>query len=258
MDRAAMAFAQPGLPVPEVLQVGEAMGRAFAISVRHHGRFLETIRPDEASAARAPVGRLLAALRAAPAHPDLPISWFPDPSQPDGSTWRGWLREGLVDDPKQLVSGWRAALAADPELDRLYAACERRIGELLEACPERRDLIHGDLLHQNVLIDERAEKITAVFSWKCSVRGDCLYDVAWLTFWAPWHAGIAALDLWPRALDALSPRDREDAAWRHHCYELHIGARHLGWSAWTRDPESLAAVATETARILERGPPPAA
>jgi hypothetical protein len=41
---------------------------------------------------------------------------------------------------------------------------------------------------------------------------------------------------------------------RHHCYELQIGATHLGWYAWTGDRRELAAAARHTARILERGP----
>src|SRR4051794_18931487 len=34
MDRAAMAFVRPGLPIPDVLDVGDAFGGAFAISTR--------------------------------------------------------------------------------------------------------------------------------------------------------------------------------------------------------------------------------
>jgi hypothetical protein len=37
-DRMAMAFSGPDLPVPEVREVGTTLsGRAYAISVRHHG-----------------------------------------------------------------------------------------------------------------------------------------------------------------------------------------------------------------------------
>ena len=45
MDRAAMAYNAPDLPVPEVLEIGDAFGGSYAISVRHHGRFLETVAP---------------------------------------------------------------------------------------------------------------------------------------------------------------------------------------------------------------------
>ncbi len=156
------------------------------------------------------------------------------------------------------MRGWRTRLAGDTDLELLFTASEQRISELLDVCTERRDLVHGDLLNRNVLITEDASRVTAVYSWKCSVRGDFLFDVAWCTFWSPWHPGIAAIDLWNRVLASprLEPDDLVDAALRHHCYELQIGASHLAWNAWTGDDESLRAVAEHTAAVLERGPLP--
>ncbi len=58
-----MAYASDDLPVPDVLDVGDAPnGLVYAISRRHHGRFLEAMGPEVAPALR----RLLDALRAAP------------------------------------------------------------------------------------------------------------------------------------------------------------------------------------------------
>ena len=255
MDRMAMAFARPGLPVPAVLDVGDAFGGAYAISVRHHGRFLEDVGPEEAAVAGPAIGRTLSALRAVPVEADAPSQWYPAEPRPEESTWRQWLTDGLVDDPHRRVTGWRKALAADAELDRLFGACEARIGELLDACPERRDLVHGDLLNRNVLVAEDASCVTAVFSWKCSVRGDFLFDVAWCTFWGAWHPGIAAVDVWKRTLAApdLTREALQDAAPRHHCYQLQIGASHLGWHAWTGDHDALRSVATRTHDLLDLG-----
>src|SRR5690348_4400550 len=42
-DRAATAFASADLPIPEVVEVGEGLGGAYAISVRHHGSYLEAV-----------------------------------------------------------------------------------------------------------------------------------------------------------------------------------------------------------------------
>ena len=253
MDRAAMAFDRADLPVPDVLAIGEALGGSFAISVRHHGRFLEEIDPAEADVAGPAVERLLAALRAVPAEPGTPAEWFPSGAAASASTWRGWLADGLVDDPSRPVSGWRRALAAHADADRLFRACEARLSQLFEACPERRDLVHGDLLHQNVLLSDDLDRVTAVFSWKCSVRGDFLFEVALCTFWSPWHPGIAALDVWDRTLRApdLTAADRQDADERHRCYQLQIGATHLGWNAWRGDEATLRDVAARTEAVLE-------
>jgi aminoglycoside phosphotransferase (APT) family kinase protein len=200
-DAAAMRFAGPDLPIPQVLAGGEALGHYYAISRRHDGRFLEEVAPAEADAAGDALARLLAALRARPAKPDDPVVWY-DPNADPDFTWRDWLRGGLADNPDAMVSGWRDKLAENSRVAAIFNACEARIASLLPHCPERRDLVHGDLLHQNVLVSADAARVTAIFSWKCSARGDFLYDVAWCTFWGPWHPGIAAADIWRRTLRA--------------------------------------------------------
>ena len=248
-DRAAMAYAGPDLPVPEVLEVGTAFGGSYAISLRAHGRFLEDVRPDEADVAGPAIVRLLGALHAVP--PDAASAGAP------ADAWRRFLHDGLVDDPARTVHGWRERLASDPALDRLFRACESRVHELSEACPERRDVVHGDLLHGNVLLSEDASRVNAVFSWKCSVRGDFLFDTAWCTFWGHVHPGIAAADVFARVRASewanADPADLVDAAVRHHCYEVQIGASHLGWYAWTGDELNLRRLADHTAMLLERG-----
>lgn len=256
-DAAAMRFAGPELPIPEVLAVGEALGHYYAVSRRHFGRFLEDVPAADAAAVGGALDRLLAALRAVPSAPADPVVWVQGDDAPAFS-WHDFLRGGLVDDPNALVSGWRQKLARNRPIEAIFTACVDRIEQLLPHCPERRDLVHGDLLHQNVLVSEDATRVTAIFSWKCSVRGDFLYDVAWCTFWGPWHPGIAAADMWGRAVGAadLSASDLRDASLRHHCYELQIAASHFGWNVWTENERDLAAVAAAAQRVLERGPLP--
>jgi hygromycin-B 4-O-kinase len=256
-DRAAVAFAGPDLPVPEVREVGTTpTGRGYAISVRHHGRFLEDTPAAQAGALAPTLTRLLVALFRVPAEPGAPVVWHR--AGPPVGSWREFLRSGLVDDPGKPVHGWSAALAADRELAALSAAATGRVSALLAACPERRDLVHGDLLHGNVLVSPDARRVEAVLSWKCSVRGDFLFDAAWCSFWAPFHPGIAAADPLPGLLRSVrdEPGALLDAGARHHCYELHIGFTHLGWYAWVGDRAGLAATARRLAEILDRGPLP--
>ncbi len=259
-DRMAMAFDGPDLPVPQVREVGTTpAGQAYAISVRHHGRFLEDT-PVECAAAVAPtLTRLLVALSQVPASSDTPVMWHPagEPAR----SWRDLVLSRLVDDPANRVHGWRAALDADTKLAALSAAVCDRVRTLVAACPERRDLIHGDLLHGNVLVSPDYRRIQAVISWKCSLRGDFLYDAAWCSVWGPvFYPGIAAIHPLSGLLQdpvlRADPSALVDAAIRHHCYELQIAFTNLGWSIWTWDQKHLTATADLLAEIFERGPLP--
>jgi aminoglycoside phosphotransferase (APT) family kinase protein len=193
-----------------------------------------------------------------PAGPEALVLWHQGAAS--AGSWREFLLGGLVDDPGKTVHGWSAGLAADRELAALSTAVAERIRTLVDACPERRDLIHGDLLHANVLVSPDARRVEAVLSWKCSVRGDFLFDAAWCSFLAAWHPGNAAADPLPGLLRApdvrAAPGALLDAAARHHCYELHIGFTHLGWNLWTGNQADLAATARRLAEILDRGPRP--
>ena len=257
IDRMAMAFDEPGLPVPTVRDVGIAPnGRAYAISERHRGTFLEDIPIEQAPALAQTLTGLLVALHGVPAAPDASVLWHRLDAPP--ISWRQFLMASLVDDPDSVVHGWSASLSSDARLSRLSLEVAERIGALVDALPERRDLVHGDLLHGNVLVSPDARRIDAVFSWKCSVRGDFLYDAAWCTFWAPWHVGIAATKPLADVLAAptvrAEPNALVDAAERHHCYELQIGFTHLGWNIWTGNQSDLDATAKRLGEVLDRGP----
>jgi aminoglycoside phosphotransferase (APT) family kinase protein len=251
-DRAATTFSGPDLPVPKVIMIGQAFGGAYAISERHYGRFLEDIRAEERPRSGPMLARLLRALRAIEERPDLSVSGKPADLVPQDS-WRIHLLTQLVDDGTARNAGWRAALRQDPALDRLFRACEARITELREACAERRHVVHGDLLYQNVLISEDASTVTGVFSWKRSVRGDFLYDTAYCTFFSPWYPGVGAADPWGATLSTLTPDEMGDAGARHHCYELTIGAGHLRGYFWTNDEQNLRAAQRRLSEIFERG-----
>jgi aminoglycoside phosphotransferase (APT) family kinase protein len=180
------------------------------------------------------------------AQPEQWPSWLlDDPGLADGpgGRWGAQLLAALEDRPDERVSGWTATLAAFPDLDELFGEAKARFVEMLALCPTRGNLIHSDLLNRNVLVAENARELTAVFDWSCQRRGDFLYDVAWLTFWAPWHPGLAAVDIRTEArkhYDAIGvsvPGFDQRLA----CYELHIGLEHLAYNAFTHDYAELRA-----------------
>lgn len=241
-DVRAMAFAGPDLPVPRVLEVGDALGGAFAISERHRGTFLEDV--DEATLRRLlpALLRALDALRAQPA----------PPRRPDEPTWHEFLLETLVDVPGGRVSGWRSTLAGDPDLDRLFSAAEGEIVARLPACPELRHVLHLDLLHANVLVAPDGHRLEAVFDWACTTFGDFVYELAWFSFWSYLHPAFTAVDVVGAARRRLQETGTALDAFdeRLRAYELHIGATHLAYHAFSGEDDALKAVADRLRPLL--------
>jgi aminoglycoside phosphotransferase (APT) family kinase protein len=254
-DQQAMTFAGPDLPVPEVLETGRALDGAYAISQRCYGVFLETL--DEAGWRRLLPALLrgLDTLRQLPAPAaggTVPRAGGTVPGPAGGGSWREWLWSGLDDRPGARVSGWTAILAGQPVLSELFGTAQRAFSDLVGACPEIRHVLHGDLLNRNVLVAPDASRLTAVFDWACSACGDFLYEAAWFTFWAPWHAGLAAIDFRSviRAHYDATGVEVPGFAERLRCYELHIGLTHLAYCAFAGRHDDLRAVAQRTREIL--------
>lgn len=228
VDQAAYAFNGPQLPVPRVRTIGEAFdGLVFAISERAEGVYWE----DSAGAGlEALVRSVLGGLRSVP---EADVDY----------TWRQWLLAGIDHEGRNAEN--RTRVARDPMAGPVADRTEREVRSLLEACPERRELIHGDLVHKNVLVTPDLSQVTAVYSWKCSARGDSLFDAAWLSLWGPWFPGMGAIDMWAIANDGSA-----DVATRFRCYRLHIGLTHLCWYAYTDDPENLHRMARRLEELL--------
>jgi hygromycin-B 4-O-kinase len=249
-DQKAMAFARPEIPVPTVFDIGEAQGGFYAVSERRFGVFLETL--DERGWRTLLPGLLhsLDALR------EIQFQGGVDWSEESGRSplgWRQWLVTSLEDRPGGRVSGWRAALKERPDIDQVFVAGGSALRSRLWACPEVRHLLHRDLLNRNVLVADDASRLEAVFDWGCSLAGDFLYEVAWLTFWAPWYPALEALDFRQVIQEhyqsiGLAVEHFDE---RLSCYELQIGLEHIAYAAFTGRDDPQQAIARRTLQILE-------
>ncbi len=253
IDQRALAYATPDLPVPAVIEIGTALDGAYAISERRRGRFLESLTALQWHRLLPAFWLALDAMRAQPERwPDWLLEQ-PQLADGPGGRWGAQLLAALEDRPDERVSGWKATLAGFRDLDELFRDAKGRFIELLALCPTNGYLIHSDLLNRNVLVADDARHLTAVFDWSCQRRGDFLYDIAWLTFWAPWHPGLAAVDIRAaardhyRAVDIPVPRFEQ----RLSCYELHIGLEHLAYNAFTHDAAELHATGRRLRAVMD-------
>ena len=248
-DRAAARFSSPDLPVPAVLEIGEANDCYYAISVRGFGEFLEEL--DAASLRRAlqSVLNMLDALREVPLESSAGAGSWRGDAVAERSSWRAYLLGVATDHPDGRTHGWRSRLAMQPGAEVAFNDAFRHLESLVDACPEIRHVIHSDLLHGNVLVAD--DRVAAVFDWQCALYGDFLYDVAWFTFWSAWYPALAAVDFRGAVLD----HDRDiglevpDFDARVRCYEIHIGLGTMTYQAFISDWTNLAWTARRTLEL---------
>lgn len=245
-DRVMAAHASDRLPIPAIIDIGPAPGGFFAVSRRAHGEFLDQLDGDQM---RVVLPRLLAALQRIRA---VDVSstegyggWQPDGWAPHRS-WRDALLSVTRDGSERRTHGWRAALEASPTGAGPFDAAVEALETLAARCPDKREIIHGDLLNRNVLVQDG--EITAVLDWGNSMYGDGLYDLAWLLYWWPWYPAWRGVDV--RAIiDAhltATAGDQINLDERLRCYQVHIGLDGQAYNAHTKRWDELARTAERT------------
>jgi len=251
-DRFAGRWRSPALPIPRVLELGRAFDGHVIIAERLHGDFIDDLDGRGMRALLPSLFATLDALREA----DLTGTsgyglWGADGDAPHAS-WSAFLLDIGVDHPSKRIAGWRAALeqsavGAGP-FDEAYAL----LRTLAPRCPDARHLVHSDLLHFNVLVAD--DRITGLLDWGCGLYGDFLYDVAWLTFWAPWEPAWNGIDFRQEALRhfARIGLDVPDFAVRLRACELQIGLDGQAYQAYKGFWSDLQWTAARTLEIARR------
>jgi hygromycin-B 4-O-kinase len=251
-DQRMAAHASAALPIPEVVEIArtDVDDGYVAISRRAHGTFLDALDGD---AMRRVLPAVLEALTAARAVDLTGTSGYGGWDASDGNapfaSWAEALVAGLEDLPGRRTSGWRAALDRSPAAAAAFDEGAAVLRQLAPACPDRRELIHQDLLNRNVLVD--GSRVTAIFDWGNSLYGDGLFDLAWLLYWWPWYPAWSKIDIRRIVEDHLADHGA-DAPERLLCYQLQIGLDHISYTAFTNRPDDLVRNAEQTL-ALARG-----
>lgn len=246
-DHLAARYACPALPIPRVFEAGEAFGGYYAISERVFGEYIDHV--DEAQM-RSLLPSLFAALDAARLA-DLSGtagygSWGAD-SRARYASWQAALLDIANDRPADRAHGWRECLAGSLVGIRPFEVAYGRLQTALADCVyEERHLIHSDLLHYNVLVED--DHVTGVLDWGCGMYGDFLYDLAWLCFWQPWYPAWKHIDFIEEATRhyASIGLDVPHFEERLRCCQIHIGLAGQAYKAYAGNWSDLQDTAQRT------------
>jgi hygromycin-B 4-O-kinase len=241
-DQRIFAYNSPALPIPEVLEIGEAFGGYYAISTRVYGSFLEQQRSKDWPRVVPSLVTALEAIRLADIANTSGFGGLDDKGNGLRKTWAEHLLAVNDDTPERRTYGWREKLATLPEGEEIFEWGYELLKQVAPV-PVPRCLVHCDLINRNVLVNKG--KISGVFDWGCVLYGDHLYDLAWFEFWAPWHP---ELDIGYLKRE-LEQRWSEVGYTPSHlgsrllaCY-LHIGLDHLAYNAYFEHWDTLIATA---------------
>ena len=250
-DRFAASLGSSRLPIPEIIDIGQAFAGFYAISVKAEGKPIDDLGQEEMLSTLPQLLDLLDALRLADVSATTGYgTWGADGNAPHRS-WRESLLDIVDDRPGGRLSGWKRKLEYSPiGIDYFCQAYEQLIA-LVEFCPEERHLIHADLLHFNLLIANG--QISALIDWGCGKYGDFLYDLAWFSFWAPWFPSMSGLDFRMEALRRFSDHHVEvpNFEQRMRCYEIHIGLDSLVYSSFRENWDFASEVSERMREVLE-------
>lgn len=230
-DRLAVRYASPNLPIPRVIEVGEAFDGHYAVSERVPGGFIDDLSLEELRATVPSVMAALDAMRDADISETTGYGGWGVGGDAPFPSWRAFLLDGGTDGEGGRVAGWRQLLADSRVGVDAYDEATACLAELVDACPEERYLIHSDLLHVNVLV--QGARICGIVDWGCAMYGDFFYDLAWLDFWSNWYPAWEGID-WVTEAE----RHYQDTgivvpgmAERLRAYRVHIGLDNIRYSA---------------------------
>ena len=237
-DEVMGRHARAGLPIPPVLEIGEADDGYYAVSLRVPGEPIDDLGGAAVQAVLPQLLHALAALQEVAIEGRQGFGlWRADGAAPD-ATWARYLL--AVGEPSPRLPGWRERLDRHACAARAFDAGCARLAAMARGIGEHPGIVHADLLNRNVLV--HGGRLSGVIDWGNALYGDPLYDVAWLQYWWPWYPAWRAVDLgailsrhWLR--HGGMPAQAEE---RLGCYRLHIGLQAIAYTAFRGRADDLA------------------
>ncbi len=254
-DQLAAAFAEPRLPIPRLVDLGDAFDGYYTIAERAWGTYLDSLDTDGMRRALPSLLQAIDAMREADVSGTAGYGVWDATGRAPAASWAEALLLVGEDASGSRLDGWRDALARSPTGLEPFETGVQRLRERVGALPHmRRHLIHADLLNYNVLV--QGADVSAVLDWGSAMYGDWVFDIAWFSFWQAWYPAWTGIDFEAEAQRHFGSLGLNVPAFsaRMRCCELVIGLGNQAYCAFRGEARwaQLAAVAHRTLTLSQR------
>ena len=231
-DRIAAQWSSPDLPIPRIIRIDRYQDQYYAISPFFSGEPFEFLSAARLERTISGFLSMMTALQSI--NLDCVVGYGTLTAVGEGTfnSWSEALLDVNNDKPEYLTHGWRKALAEFPDVQLKYDGFYEQLTKLVEFCPEKKHIIHSDLLYQNLLV--HTHKISALLDWGCAMIGDPVYDLAMFSFFEPWYPAFTEVNLIERMRQSFlehSPDNRRYFEERMLACQIHLTLGNIAYCA---------------------------
>ena len=249
-DKFAHKFTSAELPIPEIEKLGLAFGGYYAVSSRIAGKMIDNLSHNEMQLSLPALFDLFNSLKTTDILQTEGYGGWNADGKGQKESWKSFLMSVNEDHATNRID-WRPKLNKRPEALAVFQKVYQEIIRLLDYCPEDRHLIHNDLLHYNLIINNH--QIAGVIDWGCSLYGDFLYDLAMFDLWQFYYPSMAGIDFKQSAINYFQNHGLElkNFAERLKCYQCHLALDAIKYCSYKDNDKDLGLIINRVKDLID-------
>jgi hygromycin-B 4-O-kinase len=250
-DQFAYKYSSPKLPIPEIEEIGKAFDRFFAISKKIEGEMIDNLDSKGIQIVVPKLMDLFEAMRLTDTSESKGFGGWNINGNGEKNSWKEYISYAIIDLPTRRIHGWKEKLIDRKQENDIFNLAYKELLSVIMFCPEERHIIHSDLLHFNVIVNNH--KIVAVIDWGCAKYGDFLYDLAWFMFWQFYYPSMKGIDFKEEAKQYFLNIgvDLTHFEERLKCYQLHIGIESMIYCSFKENWKDVVMTAKRLVEVMK-------
>ena len=233
-DKFATGYSSVALPIPQIINIDKYEDQYYALSPFYYGEPFEKLSVINLDKTISSFIKMMTALQSTNLNSIRGYGTITNTGLGAFNSWNDALLDVNKERSDSLIPGWKSILRKDIRALSKYNLFYQQLDDLVSFCPKSKGLIHGDLLYQNLLVDNA--KISAVLDWGCAMIGDPLYDIAIFSFFEPWYPAFSQVKLIDKMIQsylAQSPDNSTNFKERMLAYQIHLTLGNIAYCAYS-------------------------